>query len=45
MGHENMHFLDRIDRMFRIKTEKNLVNPVGKVPPQAAKFTRQLAHP
>jgi hypothetical protein len=37
--YRNFHFLDRI---FRIKTEKNLVelvNPVKKVPPQAAKFT------
>jgi len=28
----------RIDRMFRIKTEKNLVNPIGEVLPQAAKL-------
>ena len=39
--YRNFNFLDRIDRMFRIKIEKNLVNlvdPVEKVPPQAAKF-------
>jgi len=35
-----IQFLDRIDRMFRIKIKKNLVNPVGKVLPQAAKFMR-----